>query len=69
METGAIIWFDTQKGYGFIAPDAGGKGVFVHVTSPHRGGIDVPRKGDRVWFEAGATRNGKLRAEKVERAP
>ena len=39
MATGTVEWFNTDKGYGFIAPDAGGGDVFVHVTAVQRTGL------------------------------
>jgi len=39
MATGTVKWFNSQKGYGFIQPDDGGKDVFVHITGVERAGI------------------------------
>ena len=39
MATGTVKWFNETKGYGFIAPDEGGKDVFVHISAPERSGL------------------------------
>jgi len=45
---GAVKWFEPDKGYGFIAPDGGGKDVFIHITALRRSGLDTLGPGQRV---------------------
>ena len=47
---GTVSWFDAEKGFGFIAPDAGGDDVFVHVRSLARG-LSELAEGDRVAYD------------------
>jgi CspA family cold shock protein len=51
MTTGTVKWFNSTKGYGFIAPDDGGQDVFVHVSAVERAGLDTLREGQKVTFE------------------
>jgi CspA family cold shock protein len=39
MATGTVKWFNATKGYGFIAPDDGGKDVFLHISAVERAGL------------------------------
>ena len=39
MATGTVKWFNTTKGYGFIAPEDGGKDIFVHISAVERSGL------------------------------
>ena len=51
MPTGTVKWFNTAKGYGFIAPDDGGKDAFVHIKEVQRSGLGEIVEGQRVSFE------------------
>ena len=52
MNTGTVKWFNEQKGYGFIQPDAGGKDVFVHISAVERAGMKSLREGHASIAEA-----------------
>lgn len=58
-QTGIVKFFNTQKGYGFITPDDGGKDVFVHVTAVERSGIGLLNEGMRISFETEPDKRGK----------
>ncbi|MEO0392009.1 MAG: cold-shock protein [Pseudomonadota bacterium] len=51
MPVGTVKWFNTQKGYGFIEPDDGGKDVFLHITAVETAGMSSPVEGQRLEFE------------------
>ena len=51
MTTGTVKWFNTTKGYGFIAPDDGGKDVFVHISAVERSGLTGLADDQKVSFE------------------
>ena len=63
MSNGTVKWFNTSKGFGFIAPDDGGADVFVHVSALERSGIRELNEGDLVSFDLEADRrSGKTSA-------
>lgn len=51
MASGAVKWFNTQKGFGFIQPDDGGKDVFVHITAVQTAGLNGLDEGQKVTYE------------------
>lgn len=51
MASGKVKWYNPQKGFGFIAPDDGGKDVFVHATALEAAGIRTLADGQEVSFE------------------
>ena len=61
---GAVKWFAADKGYGFIAPDGGGKDVFIHVTALRRSGLSALDPGQRVRVEVVEGKKG-LEADRV----
>ena len=59
MATGTVKWFNTTKGYGFIAPDEGGKDVFVHISAVELAGLTGLADNQKVSYELETGRNGK----------
>ena len=64
MASGTVKWFNGQKGYGFIAPDGGGKDVFVHISAVEKAGFSSLAEGAKVSFDIVANR-GKESAENL----
>ncbi len=51
MQLGTVKFYNSQKGFGFIAPDDGGKDVFVHATALERAGMYDLSEGQKVSFD------------------
>jgi cold shock protein len=66
MATGTVKWFNSQKGFGFIEPESGGKDVFVHISAVERAGMSTLNEGQKVSFDVVADRRtGKSAAENL----
>ena len=66
MAQGTVTWFNSQKGFGFIQPDDGGKDVFVHISAVERAGMHGLNEGQRISFDVVADRRtGKSSAENL----
>jgi cold shock protein len=65
MAVGTVKWFNSQKGYGFIQPQAGGKDVFVHISAVERAGLGGLNEGQVVEYEEVANK-GKTSAENLK---
>ncbi|WP_317057177.1 MULTISPECIES: cold-shock protein [Roseovarius] len=68
MASGTVKWFNATKGFGFIAPDDGGKDVFVHISAVERAGLTGLKDDQKVNFEIEAGRDGRSSAANIELA-
>jgi len=58
MAQGTVKWFNSEKGFGFIAPDGGGADVFAHYSEIQGGGFKSREENQRVQFEVGQGQKG-----------
>jgi CspA family cold shock protein len=65
MARGTVKWFNSQKGYGFIQPQNGGKDVFIHISAVEKAGLSGLNEGQVVEYEEVANR-GKTSAENLK---
>lgn len=65
MPTGTVKWFNTTKGYGFIAPEGGGNDVFVHISAIERSGLTGLADDQKVTFEMIEGRDGREMAADI----
>jgi CspA family cold shock protein len=62
MPVGTVKFFNTDKGYGFIAPDGGGADSFVHISAVERAGMTTLNKDQRVKYDIETDARGKASA-------
>jgi CspA family cold shock protein len=65
MAIGTVKFFNTTKGFGFIAPDDGSQDVFVHISALEKSGIRQLNDGQKVSFEV-ATNKGRTSAVDIQ---
>lgn len=66
MPVGAVKWFNTSKGFGFIGPDDGSKDIFVHVSAVQEAGLTTLKEGQKIQYELVQGKNGKISAERLK---
>lgn len=62
MASGTVKWFNATKGYGFIAPEDGGRDVFVHISAVERAGLNGLEDNQKISFDIEAGRDGRSSA-------
>jgi CspA family cold shock protein len=65
MPSGTVKWYNTAKGFGFIAPDEGGADVFVHVSAIEQSGITGLADDEKVTYELIDGRDGRQMAGNI----
>jgi CspA family cold shock protein len=65
MTRGTVKWFNSQKGYGFVQPQGGGKDVFVHISAVEKAGLPGLNEGQVIEYEEVSSR-GKSSAENLK---
>lgn len=66
MATGTVKWFNSTKGFGFIAPDDGGKDVFVHISAVEQAGLQGLNDNQKISYELQAGRDGRESASNLK---
>ena len=59
MAKGTVKWFNQTKGFGFIAPESGGKDVFVHISAVERAGLRGLNDGQAINYDLEKGRDGR----------
>ena len=68
MPIGKVKFFNTQKGYGFIAPEGGGNDAFVHISAVEKAGMNSLVQDQRVSYELETDQRGKTSAVNLQTA-
>ncbi|WP_316015970.1 cold-shock protein [Roseobacter sp. HKCCA0434] len=62
MAKGIVKWFNSEKGYGFIQPDDGGKDIFVHISAVQQAGLQSLQDNQPIEYDLIDGRDGRKSA-------
>lgn len=66
MQLGTVKFYNSERGFGFIQPDDGGKDVFIHATALERAGTHMLSEGQKVTFDIQEDRrSGKISVSNI----
>ncbi|SLN19285.1 Cold shock protein CspA [Pseudoruegeria aquimaris] len=65
MANGTVKWFNSTKGFGFIAPEGGSKDVFVHISALERAGLTSLEDNQKITFDIETGRDGRESASNI----
>jgi len=65
MANGTVKWFNSTKGFGFIAPETGGKDVFLHISTLEKSGMTTLNDDQKVTFDVESGRDGRESATNI----
>ncbi len=68
MPKGTVKWYNTTKGYGFIAPATGGNDIFVHVSAVEKSGMTGLADNQSIEFDLIEGRDGREMAGNLRKA-
>ena len=68
MANDTVKWFNTTKGFGFIAPETGGKDVFLHISAFEKSGMTSLNDDQKVTFDVEAGLDGRESATNIAHA-
>ena len=68
MSTGTVKFFNSTKGFGFIAPDDGTRDVFVHISAVERAGLGTLNENQKVSFDVEKGKDGRISATNLKAA-
>jgi len=68
MALGTVKWFNSTKGFGFVAPEGGKNDVFLHISALERAGIRSVNEGQQISFDVETGRDGRESATNVRLA-
>jgi len=66
MATGTVKWFNTTKGFGFIAPEGGGNDIFVHISAVEAAGLTGLADDQKIEYEMVEGRDGRQSAGELK---